>query len=405
MPRKSFSLTAERVDPEPGYDGLAAVFNSAPSGSNKVIAITDIQLYHPSGFNSDVANLAGNQGIIALERISAFSGGTLATAMKFDTNSSALPAGIKLATFPLSVTPTGNIRRFGDAFSFSILQSISWYAGLRAPGPVDTNDHSGRTAEGQDVWHADGISDTEPIVLREGEGVAAIKRAYGLPQAHHWSITIRVSGTGKSYKYTLRDTGSPYCLGDAIWSLFNESGSGVVIQVYVISMPDLGESNIPRYRICRIAGIVEGGTAIQIAKHDTNDQIQYVSGFMGPFRADFADGGLVINYLNYQGSPVTIAQQQQIGIIRHLLHSNPIYTESGTPPFRFYNETEVWPGERRQGGLENDALYLNPGEGLAILGGGAGLIECSEGAYVNVEFRGYQFEGRLSQPSYHAGVI
>lgn len=405
MPRKSFSLTAERVDPEPGFDGLAAIFNSAPSGSNKVIAITDINAYRPSGMNSDVANLTGNQGIIAIERISAFSGGTLISAMKFDTNSNTLPAGVKLSTFPLSVTSSGNIRRFGDAFSFSILQTISWYASLRAPGPVDTNDHSGRTSEGHDIWHADGISATEPIVLREGEGIAAIKRAYGLPQAHHWSITIRVSGTGKSYKYTLRDTGSPYCLGDAIWSLFNESGSGVIIQVYIISMPDLGESNIPRYRLCRIAGITQGGVAIQVAKHDTNDDIRYVSGYAGPFVADFADGGLAINYLNYQGSPVPIASQQQIGIIRHFLGSNPTYTETGAPQFRFYNETEIWPGERRQGNLENDSLYLNPGEGLAIIAGGAGLIECSENAYINVEFRGYQVEGRVSQPSYHAGVI
>jgi hypothetical protein len=391
MAQKSFTVIIDRVDPEPGFDGLAALMNVTTSASGTQVAVTDVRAYFPSGFNSDQTNLLGTQGNLSLDRITASSGGSAISALKFDTNAASLPAEVQFRLFPLSVTEDGRLRLFGDAFSMGILQSISLQGQYRAPGILDANDHSGRTSEGQDVWHADGQGDTQPIVLREGEGIAVLKRAYGVCQAHHWQVVVKVVSTGNTYRFPVTDAGSPYCLDDPVWSLMNGTGSGIVLNVFIVSMPDLGESNIPRFRLCRISGINESGTEIAPVAHDTNNTLTEIKAYRGEFRAAPDVDGLTINYLNYQSTPVTIAEQQNIGTFRRFMVGT-IHTVTAPPNYRCFMQDEIWPGERRMGsagGLSLDAIWLDPGEGLAVMGGIQGTIETSEGAFINVEITGY----------------
>jgi len=398
--KKSFTVVYERVDPEPGFDGIAALVNNTTVQSGVQVAVTDVRVYVPTAYTSDQTNLLGNQGILSLDRISASTGGVAATPSKFDTGSSNLPSQVALKTFPDSVTVSSTLRRFGDAFSFGMTQTINFQAMLRAPGIVDSNDHSGRTAEGHDVWHADGVADTEPIVLNEGEGIAVVKRAFGTARTHHWAVVVKVASTGATYRYAVIETGDPFCIGDASWSLMNGSGSGIVLHVYIVSTPDTGESNMPRYRLARIYGIAAGGTQVTPIVHDTATSVPEIAAYKGEFRPALNAQGIAMNYHNYQGTPITIVEQQRVGLIRNFMVGN-VWTETAPPNYRCYMPDEIWPGERRTGQsstLENDSLLLNPGEGLAVIGGIAGLIETSIGAYVNVEITGYVQTPQIQQP-------
>jgi hypothetical protein len=51
-------------------------------------------------------------------------------------------------------------------------------------------------------------------------------------------------------------------------------------------------------------------------------------------------------------------------------------------------EYEIWPGDRR-GALNFTEIVLQPNEGVAVVGGGVGLVETSEQAYLDVEIVGY----------------
>lgn len=394
--KKSFTVVAERLDPEPGYDGLLAVFNAATVESGTRIAITDVRAQYSSGFNSDQTNILGNQGILSLDRITATSGGTAIAASKYDTGASSLPGQVTCSLYPTSVTQSATLRRFGDSWAQTILLANN-FGSYRAPNVLDSNDHSGRTSESCDVWHADGVSDTEPLVLNEGQGLAVIKRAYGVCMSHHWRVILTVAATGSTYIYNIFEAGDPYCIGDPFWSVFNGSGSGVVLKVMVVSMPDIGESNIPKFRLARSRGLTWGGLALTPVVHDTANTVPEVAAYEGPFTSAPAAEGITMNYLGYQNTPVTTAEQQRAGNFRNFMIGT-IWTETAPPNFRTYMPDEVWPGERRMAGtLENDAIWLDPNEGLVVLGGGGGTIETSQAATVNVEIVGYVVTPNVTQ--------
>jgi hypothetical protein len=405
----TFTVLAECVDPEPGKDGLVAVLNNALVSSGKCIAIESIRAYYASPFNSDLTAIYGSQGIIGIERITAHSGGVNSVAVKFDTNTSALSANIELKEMPESVTISGGtIRRFGDVVSScTITSAIPFQAMMRAPGVCDSQE-GGRNMEGHNVLHKMQDSSVEPIVLREGEGIALIKRAFGIPQAHHSSVVIRVVSTGKTYRYYMSDVGSPYDLDGAIWSLMNTTGSGIVIEVWVANMCDIGEHNIPRFRITRIGGIDSffGGTSIAPSKHDASKDVSDVVAWKGPLvaRPLCYNQGVQADYLNYAGTPITVAVQQKFDTFRHWLHG-AIYTLTHVPQMRFENECEIWPGDRRGVFSINDELVLHPGEGIAVLGGGNGLIETSEGAWMTIEIIGRLYTNATASSGIAGPVI
>lgn len=400
MPTASFTVAFPRADVDVGADAIAAVFNTS-SNTMTYVAICEVRA-NPMPINDDTSNILGNQGILALERITAASGGTEVSPVKFDTNSTTLPSQVKMRANPTSVTISGGtIRRFGDCISsYTITKALPFQAMLRSPNVIDANDHSGRTSESQDVWHCDGVSDTEPIVLREGEGVAIVKRAWGVPQAMHITITVRVSSTGKVYKWVEPDLGTPYGLNDAICSLMNESGSGIVLQVYIVSMPDLGEENIPRYRLVKCETEFDGfsGTSVSISKHDPAASISDVACYAGPMRIKpwAAGEGAQAKYYDYQSTPVTTAEQQKVDCIRAWGGAGPYIRTTSSPQMIVdvlsRAEPEVWPGDRRGTGAGVDMpIVLRPGQGLMVIGGGGGFIETSEQAYLEIEMAGYVY--------------
>jgi hypothetical protein len=259
-----------------------------------------------------------------------------------------------------------------------------------------------------DVWHADGITDTQPIVLNAGEGIAAVNRGSGVSISHHWMVVLKNPVSNKVYVYQC-DAGSGI-EGDVIWSFMNESASSNSIQVYIIRMPDFGESNMPRFRISRIAGIKDGTRITRtVATHDTATTVPEVSAIEGPFVAFLADG-LDDNIQTYAGSPIPIASAQRVGTIRnfmlgHILTLTHSAQMHGGALGYAASEYEVWPGERRYGAQFNDdTIVLSPGQGLAVIGGGNGLIETSEQAYLTIEIVGYVDSKRSVRTTYALGA-
>lgn len=398
MSRKTFTAIFERCDSDVGLDGMAAVFNQSTS-PDTCIHINEIRvLARP--INPDVTNPLGNQGIISLDRISAVSGGHEVVPFKHDTDAADLPSQVKLYENPDSVTVTNTIRRFGDCISsYTILKQISFQAMNRAPGICDSNDHSGRTCEGHNVWHVDGDTDTEPLVLNPGEGFALVRREWGLPQAFHFGVTVRVVGTNRTYKYRDGDVGSVLGIGMASIALINGAGSGVVLQVMIVSLPDMGEENIPRYRIMRCGAgmdIDKAGQAVTVVPHDTANSMADVAAYRGAMQVlpEAAKNGMQINYHNYQNTPITTLMQQRADCFRVWLGVGPYITETGTVTMSHdmfsRSEFEVWPGDRRGAGHGGDQeIILWPGQGIAVVGGGGGFIETSEQAYLDIEICGF----------------
>jgi hypothetical protein len=417
MATQTFTVTFNGADCDIGADAMAAVFNNA-ADRDKYVAIREIRARLPGAINVDTTAV-GLQGILSLDRISAASGGTALTARKYDTNAAALPAQVVCVSNPASITYVSTFRRVGDVISsLTILKSFSFQATLRAPNVVAANDHTGRTSEASNIWHADGVADTEPIVLREGEGIAIVKRAWGVPQSMHLGFRIKVVSTGNDYRFSDTDVGTPDGLDQAILSLMNGTGSGVVLQVYVVYMPDLGEENMPRFRIMRCETKFFGGMdgeAVSIVAHDTAASITEVTAYKGPMRLHALASGLGarVAYHDYQILPVATMEMQKPDTFRVLGGARQPMRQTTSPGFLIDQLTrgdpEIWPGDRRgvNAGMD-DCIILRPNEGIAIVGGGSGFIEASKQAYLDIEICGFVYTpeagARTANPNYLIGV-
>lgn len=401
MKTRTFTVYATRCDIEPSRDGMVAVMNGYPTSSGKAIRVRSVRSVQPSGQNPTLTAAAGTQGSIGLYRTTATSGGTAKAMAKMDTGAASLPAGVTLTEMPDSVTKAGLVRKFGDAFSFGITQAVPFQANIRAPGVCDSRDNP----DGHHVWWGRMDDALERIILREGEGLAAVKTDYGYPQSYHWSVGFRVEGTGKCYRAALSDNGTPSEVNAPIWSLFNASGSGVVLGVYVVGFPDFGESNIPRARVARITGLrwLSGDTprAASVVAHDTDAELSGITAWCGPFVAECEGkgSGIPIDYTDYQPLPIPIMNQQKAGSFRQYLESDPWISLTHIPQIRFGDDDMVWSA------CYDCPIVINPGEGLAVLGGGNGLVEASEMAYCDYEIICELVQGeRTAAPAYIAGV-
>jgi len=412
MPTTSFTVSMRNVVAEIAADALAAVFNVS-SDKEKYVAICEVRSI-PKAINDDTTNILGNQGIMSLERITAADGGTLLTPLKFDTAASALPSQVKARLRPTSATISGGtLRRFGECLSSTtILATPSLRGGLRMPGILDTNDHSGRTAESSDIWHADGVSDTEPIVLNAGEGIALVRRAWGVPAALYFGLVVRVVSTGNVYRWNDVNVGPADELDTAQLTLMNESGSGIVLQVYIVTFPNLGEQNIPRFRLVKTETVFDviSGESVSLVLHDTAKSISDVLAYRGPMRLHpwAKSEGAQVQYHDYQSGLVQIGVKQMPDALRLWLGCGPYMRTTSAPNMNWdvlsRAEPEVWPGDRRGVGAGLDfPIVLRPGQGLAVIGGGGGAggvgyIEASEQATLDLEFCGYVYTSSAVWP-------
>jgi hypothetical protein len=221
-----------------------------------------------------------------------------------------------------------------------------------------------------------------------------------------FGLVVKVVSTGNVYKWMDSDVGTPNELDVALWSLMNETGSGIVLQVFIIHNPDLGEENQPRFRLARVETLAlmgKTGTSKTLQVHDTSKSISDVYAYAGPMQTMPVSNhhGLPMLYQDYQmqvgGLNVTrmpTLGAQQADVLRMWSGVGPYMTTTKATGLNYdlfgRGEYDVWPGDRRGCGGGIDApIILRPGEGLALIGGGGGNIETSKLAYLDIEIAGY----------------
>lgn len=372
----TFRHSVRLADAKPLRDGLAAIFVDG-GDPRLVIDVRRVLLRQPSTFTSTTTPV-----LLDLVRCSDASGGELTTPIKFDTSASNMPSQVEARMMPDSVTATVTYRNIVDTHG---LATSTGGTGARIPGNF-------RNASPMNQCHLvgkiRGSSSVEPIVLREGEGVALVMEPNtgGLSRAMRARVTVRVLSTGSCYRYTLNDIATPAMVG-GVFSLMNNTGSGVVLEVVQIEFPPEGDSSvIPRIQLAYIDGFetsvqpVSGENFVPTqapiafdSKSFLPPQVKCVgAGFISMKRG--ARYGFPQDWWYAQGSVLSLAAQQRGGRVRGRIFQMPVRgSTSGN-----FGHADMTDGVRLfEAGDAFDGLLLRPGEGLAVCCGDNGNLDNS----------------------------
>jgi hypothetical protein len=224
----------------------------------------------------------------------------------------------------------------------------------------------------------------EPVVLREGEGLALRQLvAAGVAHALDVCLEVRVVGTGNSYFFHIETGGA--IVNRALMSLFNGVGSGVVLEVRDLCALDPGEVSQPVLRLVRTEGYQGDipptlGTAVALDSQSTlNANVQLI---MGPFvsRLPGSQQGVPYEWFRTHGTGgFSVANQQQAGSLRAQTRASaPTGPDVVSPPVR---TNYLWRCRQGQCGI-----ILRRSEGLSVLVGGSGVINTSIFNFYAVRF-------------------
>jgi len=385
---ETFSAVFPGVDVLPLTDGLAAVFNAEDTDARRTFEVTRIVARTPAAWGGQNAFIVGGiigAATLALYRTTAATGGETVEAHKRDTGSADLPAQVTCALFPTQVTLSGApLRTVADApttqLSTSGLLSATFFSQRNYGGALTTYMKQ-NTA---DLFRFGGDSTIQRLVLREGEGLALCMASFGQPRSGQFNLTVRNASSGATYQFRSRDIGHARGLGDCLFSIFNASGSGVVLEVNSIEYPNDGEHNFPTYRLARIdaASIAPNITA---AAMDTANAVPAaLQCYAGDFATKLAGSdtaGLQYDWQSTHGATFPVAQQQNAGVMRRTSGIKPTWAPTLNQGFQSGNEEHIIFEAKAGAGI-----VLNPREGLALLAGRAGIIENSTFLYLDFEF-------------------
>jgi hypothetical protein len=369
----------QRVDVRPLTDGLAAIFNAEASDARRTFEVTRIVVRPPSATGA-LSGAAIMGAKLSLYRISAASGGEAVAAVLRDTASSALPSQVVCAIMPDSVTVSGAaLRSLSDSPTLTFAGSNQWTTARVYGGSL----FSYQRGSNADILNLGGDTNVERVVLREGEGVALVLDSYGQSRAGQINITVRNESSGATYQYRSRAIGHPYLQGQAMVSLLNGSGSGVVLGVHISQYPNDGESNLPSLRLARIEQVTDGSSVTPTA-HDTGTAVpaalQCSAGDMATKLYGFG-GGVPIDWNVTHGAQMSVAAQQKGGTFRWGIGARQYPSLAVSPGLQAPSEAERVLFDARAG----SGIVLRPGEGLAVLAGRAGTLETSTFAYFDIE--------------------
>lgn len=374
---QTFRALFQRVDVRPLTDGLAAVFNAEATDDRRYFEVTRVVVRMPGGFGglSGTSALAAKVG---LYRTTATSGGSAVTPVKRDTGSANLPAQVTCTEFPTSVTVSGAaLRSLADAPSLLFAGTNQWPCARTYGGSLAAYQRS-NTA---DILRQGGDSNIELVVLREGEGLVLRLDTFGWPRAGQINLTVRNMSSGATYQFRTRDIGHPYLIGEPIISLFNGSGSGVVLGVYASEYPNDGEANFPTFRLARIDG-VSGGDAVTPWASDTDNSVPAaLQCWAGDMETRLAGStqGVPYDWQYTHGALMSVAVQQRGGTLRGITGIDPAYNVGLSPGLQIGQDEKVIFSARA-----GDGIVLRPNEGVALLAGRGGALETSTFAYLDV---------------------
>ena len=218
-----------------------AIFNEQGSGNK--IRVKLLNLRPMSGTNALIS-------MIAIQKISAYSGGISLTPFKFDSANSDLPAQVVCNIDPASVTLTANtkLRR-----SMTLCEQNPTRA--LAPLCACANGDARSGMDSGEFIRLTGDTDVTGYILRENEGLAIVYEANS--PSHGYAINIRMKNiaNGQCYRYDYIIE-PRYMSGICPLILFNGSGSGIVLEVEKFQIREIGTDEIVMADYSIIDGIM-----------------------------------------------------------------------------------------------------------------------------------------------------
>ena len=218
-----------------------AIFNSQGSGVKARIKLMNLRPL--SGANALTS-------VIAIQKITAFTGGIEDTAFKFDSVNDNLPSQVKSVYSPSSVTLVAN-SALRKTMTLCLQNKTRALARLCCSANGDTR--SGMDA-GEFV-RLTGDTAVTGYILREGEGIALVYKANA--PAHGFTVNIRIknqsNGQCYRYDYVLEPR---FMINEVPCLVFNGTDSGIVIEVEKIQIREIGTDEIVQADYSIIDGIM-----------------------------------------------------------------------------------------------------------------------------------------------------
>jgi len=357
------------VDVRPLEDGLLGIFNNETTDDRRYFELVSLRV-SPSAPLSNNGFGFGRSGAMSIRRITALSGGDSVTPIRMDTADAALPAQVLVRNDPDSVTATDIFRRIADAPAYSSTVANTQFSSRTYGGSMVTHQKSHYA----DIWRGGENADVEPIILREGQGLAIFQDAYGTQHSMQTAAVVTNTATGATYICRSTDLSTDRRLDEATFGIFNGTGSGVTLAVKLWVLPMDGEAvMVPQLRLCRIAGVALGGDTVTPIRPDTSKSVpsalQIVSGSFQPRIA----GEWQADYYSTHGLAYAVAGAQLQAWNKAQIDAGTFSRATMTQNFRAIGET---PGGIRVGTLNDDMLFdAEPGSGIIIKpGDGLGLV-------------------------------
>lgn len=362
-------LKLDAVDVRPLEDGLLGIFNNESADERRYFELVSLRV-SPSAPLSNTTAGVGRSAALSLRRITALSGGDSITPIRMDTADAALPAQVLVRNDPDSVTASDIFRRIADAPAYSSTVANTQFSSRTYGGSMVTHQKS----HFADIWRGGESADVEPIILREGQGVAIFQDEFGTQHSMQTAAVVTNTATGATYICRSTDLSTDRRLDNATFGIFNGSGSGVTLAVKLWVLPMDGESiTVPQLRLCRIGGVTLGGATVTPIRPDTSKSVpsalQVVSGSFQPVIA----GEWQSDYYTTHGLALSTAAASLQAWNKAQIDAGTFSRFAMTQNFRAIGES---PGSIRVGTMHDDLLFsAEPGSGIIIKpGDGLGLV-------------------------------
>ena len=181
-------------------------------------------------------------GLIKFTRITAASVGLEAIdAFPYDTGNTALPSQVEALYMPTSVTKTANseLRRMAMQPMLNFTRALSALVG-RTYG-------DGRSGNDSSEVFSETDADTTGWILREGQGICLENQTTDLNPVNAFAINMVVNVGGETWRYSrVIEPRVWHNTSGALFSLMNNTGSGVVVDVQRVQIREIGTDEVPQ---------------------------------------------------------------------------------------------------------------------------------------------------------------
>lgn len=236
---------------------LFSIYNRA--GSSRILRILNIELRELCP-----RTLTGLQKI-ALQKVSAMAagGGSAIAAIKMDSNDADMPAEVIVVTRPSYLA--GDLSGAPFRSMLNRMANSPAVSG-QAAASLAFNGGQFNRLNSPTLFDARFITDVQPIVLNEGEGIV-LDPVGGGSEVQLYGVTVWVSVQGgPSYVYKASVS---YC-ALAMIGVFNGAGSGVVLNIDRVEVQEIADNNgFPSYSFESVSH-AHGGIPLVAEPLDTN---------------------------------------------------------------------------------------------------------------------------------------